>query len=95
MKPTKLLLLIATLWLTAYTGGVLVDVDLGDIVNWATTGLYAVLVVVYIVHVWSNGSFTLTGAKRILWTLAFLGFAPLAMPVYFVLHVLPGEPSAS
>ena len=94
MKASKLLLLIPTLWLTVYMSGFLIDVDLGNIVNWATSGLFVLLVLVYIGHVWRNRSFTLTGAKRVLWTLAFLAFGPIAMPIYFVINVLPGEPGA-
>lgn len=94
MKTSKLLLLIPTLWVTLYCSGNLVDVDLGSAVNWATTILWPVLMIVYIVHVWRNGSFVMTTAKRILWTLGLLLFGPLAMPVYFVIHVLP-EPAAS
>ena len=89
MKPSKLLLLVPTLWVTLYCSGTLADIDLGGPVNWATSILWMILGLVYIVHIWRNNSFVMTTAKRILWTLAMLGFGPLAMPIYFVLHVLP------
>jgi len=94
MKLSKLLLLIPTLWVTLYCSGNLVDVDLGGAVNWATSILWMALGLIYIVHVWCNRSFVMTTAKRILWTLGMLGFGPLAMPIYFVIHVLPEQPDA-
>jgi hypothetical protein len=37
----------------------------------------------------------MTTSKRVLWTLGILLFGPIAMPFYFVFHVLPGPPTAS
>jgi hypothetical protein len=95
MKLSKLLLLIPTVWVTAYCSGFLVDVDLGEPVNMITSVLWIGLLLAYGVHVWRNNSFVMTTSKRILWTLGLLFFGPLAMPIYFVLHVLPDETAAS
>ncbi|HUS33299.1 MAG TPA: hypothetical protein VMZ53_32575 [Kofleriaceae bacterium] len=94
MKLSKWLLLVPTLWVTVYCSGSLVDVDLGAVVNWTTSMLWMALGLVYIVHIWRNKSFVMTTAKRILWTLAMLGFGPIAMPLYFVFHVLPDDVAA-
>jgi hypothetical protein len=95
MKTSKLVLLIATLWVTIYCTGPLVNLDLGDIVNWMTTGLWGLLMITYWIHVWRNRSVLMTTSKRVLWTLGILLFGPIAMPFYFVFHVLPEPPTAS
>ncbi|HTL31777.1 MAG TPA: hypothetical protein VL326_01565 [Kofleriaceae bacterium] len=95
MKLSKLLLLVPTLWVLIYCSGPLVDLDLGTAVNWATTGLWGVLLVTYWILVWSNRSFVMTTSKRVLWTLGLLLFGPVAMPIYFVIHVLPEQTAAS
>jgi hypothetical protein len=95
MKISKLLLLVPTLWVTLYCSGSLVDVDLGGLVNLATSALWIGLFFVYSFHVWRNDSFVMTTAKRILWTLGLFFFGPLAMPIYFVIHVLPEPATAS
>ena len=95
MKLRTLLFLIPTVWVTLYCSGALVDIDLGEPVNTITTVMWAALGIAYIIHVWRNKSFVMTTAKRILWTLGLFLFGPIAMPIYFLLHVLPGESTAS
>jgi hypothetical protein len=95
----KLPLLLATLWIPLYlvwfmvlmvtsmSGAALFDVERTLAIHVATMGLTMLLLVYYVVHVFRSKS--VPHDRRVMWLLVLFFGAPVAMPVYWFLHVWP------
>jgi hypothetical protein len=94
-KPLKLVLLALTLWVPIYMvwfvtmgmGLATVDWDLLFALHTGTMAVSAVLMIVYIVHLFKAPS--MDSGKKALWGITLFCGAPIAMPIYFFAHIWP------
>ena len=96
-KPIKILLLALTLWVPVYMIAFMAmtfsmnvpDFDLLFRVHMATMGIQAVLMLVYIVHLFKTPR--VERDKRALWGITLFCAAPIAMPIYWFTHIWPDD----
>jgi hypothetical protein len=100
-RPIKILLLALTLWVPIYMiafmammfSPVLTDhFDLLFGVHTATMVVQALLLLVYIVHLFKASS--VERDKRALWGISLFCGAPIAMPIYWFTHIWPEQATA-
>jgi len=100
-RPLKLLVFVLTMWVPLYMVGFMVMIagggpsSIGGFetlfrLHTATMIVELLLLVFYVVHVFKAR--TIASDKRALWGIALFMGAPIAMPIYFALHVWP-EPA--
>jgi uncharacterized membrane protein len=100
-RPIKILLLALTLWVPIYmvgfmammfSPGMMENFDVLFRVHMATMGIQALLLLVYVVHLFKAS--TVERDKRALWGISLFCGAPIAMPIYWFTHIWPERPAA-
>jgi hypothetical protein len=101
-KPIKLLLLALTLWVPLYMIGFMAMMfspamhthfDAVFRVHLATMGIQALLLLVYVVHLFKTPH--VERDKRALWGISLFCAAPIAMPIYWFTHMWPDTGSVT
>jgi hypothetical protein len=93
-RPIKILLLALTLWVPIYMLAFMAMMfssimfehfDVMFRVHMGTMGIQAVLLLVYVVHLFKSSS--VERDKRALWGISLFCGAPIAMPIYWFTHI--------
>jgi len=97
-SPIKLLLLALTFWVPLYMVGFMMMMfvpvmhehfDAVFRVHMATMGIQALLLLVYVAHLFKTPH--VERDKRALWGITLFCAAPIAMPIYWFTHVWPDD----
>jgi hypothetical protein len=95
-KPIKFLLLALTLWIPLYMVGFIAMVFTGRVpesfdavfrIHVATMGIQALLLLVYIVHLFKTDH--VERHSKALWGITLFCASPIAMPIYWFTHLWP------